>query len=138
MHMTTYYFDWVEVGKRKRLLGNDRILLYGDFFMHEARYSVMKACRCLTDAIYTNKPLREVESDLRQFLTVYTYSLVVLGEGAGWCKEANCEYIRQLQLRYPYTRFVLATTPSYWMLPKRYHCNDECRIANNERCRKYA
>ncbi len=24
------------------------------------------------------------------------------------------------------------------MLPKRYHCNDECRIANNERCRKYA
>lgn len=98
----------------------------------------MKACRCLTDAIYTNKPLREVESDLCQFLTAYTYSLVVLGEGAGWCIEDNCEYIRQLQLRYPYTRFVLATTPSYWMLPNRYHGDDECRLANNERCRKNA
>ncbi len=137
-NMTTYYFDWIEVGKRKRSLGNDRILLYGDFFMHEGRYSVMKACHCLTDAIYTNKPLREVEADLRQFLTAYTYSLVVLGEGAGWCKEANCEYIRRLQVRYPYTRFVLATTPSYWMLPKRYHGDDACRLANNERCRQLA
>lgn len=135
---STYYFDWIEVGKRNRKLTNNRILLYGNIFMHEARYATMKACKCITDAIYTNKPLREVFVDLKCFLSTYTYSLVVLGEGVAWEKEANCEYLKKLQFMYPYTRFVLATCPSDWMQPKRYKEDNNCRLENNERCRAIA
>ena len=135
---SSYFFDWIEVGKRNRKLTNNRVLLYGNIFMHEARYATMKACNCMTDAIYTNKPLREVFDDLRQFLTAYTYSLVVLGEGVAWEKEANCLYLKRLQVMYPYTRFVLATSPGDWMQAARYKEDNNCRLANNEQCRKTA
>lgn len=135
---STYYFDWIEVGIRKRNLSNNRILLYGNFFMHEARYATMKSCNCITDAIYTNKPVKEVVNEFHQFLNAYTYSLVVLGEGVAWSYEPNCEYLKKLQFLYPYTNFVLATVPGDWMQPKRYREDNDCRLANNDHCRKLA
>lgn len=133
---TTYYLDWFEVGKRNRNVSNHRILLYGNFFMHAARYAAMKACRCVADCICTNKPINDTKKELLRHLTAHSYSLVVLGEGVAWEKSANAEYVNELKLLFPYTTFVLATMPSTWMLPPHYSADETCRVCNNDRCKE--
>lgn len=133
---TTYYLDWFEVGKRNRNVSNQRILLYGNFFMQAARYAAMKTCRCVADCICTNKSINDTKKVLIRHLTDNSYSLVVLGEGVAREKSANAEYVSELKLLFPYTKFVLATMPSTCMLPPRYGADETCRVYNNTRCKE--
>lgn len=135
---TTYYLDWFETGKRNRKVVNSRILLYGNVFMHEARYATMKACNCVADAICTNLPLKATRDKLEHCMRVGSYSHVILGECAAWEHAPNCDYIQELKLRYPRTRFILATAPQNWIHPRRYQADDECRVSNNAYCREMA
>ena len=135
MTRSTYYFDWLEAGKRNRRVPNHRILLYGNIFMHAARYAAMKACGCRADCVCTNIPIAQNMPVLHRMLHDYEYSLVVVGEGAE-SPAPNAAVIAELKRHFPHARFVSATTPGYGLHPDRYRGDETLLAAANEACRR--